>query len=164
MRWILVLVGLVSVFYADHVSAQTSHGEAYIVSGPGKFGDDAMVYTSAAAEYITSRGIGAALELGRVSGVRSNAPGGPSRSAATAGINLVLPLATGATTRRVQPFAIAGLAFLSNPLSDSSLAYMFGGGANVWIGKHVGARLDFRMPIALLSGGGGIAAVGMVVR
>jgi hypothetical protein len=150
------------VLLASQASAQTARGDAYVIGGPGQFRNDAVVYKAAGAEYISADGVGAALEVGEVTGVATHVVGRPARSTVTTGVHVVI--ATSNQSRRVQPFVLAGLAYESDPLSDSSLALMFGGGANMWLGTHIGVRLDVRVPFVLVKGGGGIAAVGLVVR
>src|SRR4051812_37230005 len=112
----------------NQASAQTAGGHAYAIGGPGKFGDDSIVFAGGGLEYVNVHGVGGAFEVGRVTGAKTNVPGAPPRSSFVWGGHLIVPLAPGNSAKRVQPFMFAGIAFPVDPIADSSYALMFGAG------------------------------------
>ena len=112
---------------------------------------------------VIGRLVGVAGEVGWLFGARPNVPGGPDRSTMVAGFHVIVPLIH-ASQPRVQPFLLGGLAFLKDAISDSSVAYVFGGGANVWAAKRVGLRAEFSVPVGFSSDTGWTVGLGFTVR
>jgi hypothetical protein len=138
---LLIWVGLLPAA----AMAQSGRGQAYVMAGPGNFkNDDSVKYAAAGAEYIGRLGIGIAGEINWLWGVETF--GGPQLSTRLAGVHVSLPLAPRYSIARVQPFAIAGLSLVGDPIGDSNLWYMFGGGANVWVSRHIAIRGELRLP------------------
>jgi hypothetical protein len=143
------------------LSAQDAHGQTYMVAGPGRFGEDAMGYTAFGGEYIGYR-LGVAGEVGFLFGARPDAPGGPARSTMVGGFYLVVPFTRASMS--YQPFVVGGLGFLGHAIGDSSIAYVVGGGTNIWVTKRVGLRTELRVPLGFSSNNGVTAGLGLTVR
>jgi hypothetical protein len=150
---------------AQSVGAQTAHGQVYVTAGPGRIGDDGVTFVALGGEFIGRHGVGVAGEVSRISGVRFYYdPANFTRSTTMISGDLILPLARPGATSRVAPFALAGLAFMPDPLFDSYFAFAFGGGVNTRAAKHFGVRTDLRVLNGLSSKTTWIGTLGVVLR
>jgi hypothetical protein len=157
------ILGFVSLGASD-LLAQTEHGQAYAIVGPGKFSDDKIGYTSFGGEYIGKGAIGVAGEMGFLWGARPDVSGGPSRSTIVVSGLVTLRPFQRLVASRFEPFFMAGVGFLGNPIGDNSIAVVLGVGTSIWLGRHVGARADFRVPLGFEDVGGVVAGFGISMR
>jgi hypothetical protein len=147
----IVLLLAVQASVTQNLAAQTNHLQAYVVAGPGRLGDDGIVYVAGGAEFIGPHRIGVSGEIGRLSGVRPflNRTADFTLSTMMGALELIVPVAPSTDTSRVTPFARAGVGFMSNPPRDSALAYLFGGGIDTHMNAHIGVRTDVRIMYGL---------------
>ena len=139
-----------------------SHGQLFAITGPGTFSSDHAWYTGGGFEYVRASGFGVGLEAAGAWGFKPDFQGGPGRST-----QLVSVYATGQRSNleaRIQPFALAGVGFLSKAISDTELAIVLGAGTNVWIRPGKALRLDLRVPLGLADTGGAVFAAGITIR
>jgi hypothetical protein len=149
----------------DSAFAQTGQIDAYVFGGPGRFSGDSLNFSAAGAEFVSRRGVGVGIEIGRYWGIGPYFYKRDSEANTASDLHIVFtrPRTEGA---RIAPFFVAGLSFFSNPQSDSYMGAVFGLGTNIWLTKHVAVRLDGRIPFLAThsSTGGGTVGLGISVR
>lgn len=155
--WFLPLVFLNPVDVFAQVSARP-HGQLFAIAGPGRFDSDGSWYAGGGFEHVRGNGFGVGVEAGWAWGFQE---GQSNRT------ELVSVYATGQQSdanARVQPFALAGVGFVSRAVSDTTLVYVLGAGTNIWFRPGKGVRLDLRVPLGLANTGGVVLAAGITIR
>ena len=159
----IAVLALLPVIAASEASGQTSRVDGYVFAGPGKFTGDSVNFGAAGAEFISAKGLGLGLESGLYWGIGPYSYETRSERNRTFGVHFVATKPRSESSR-FAPFFIGGVHFFSNPQKDSDMGFLIGAGSNIWLSRHLALRLDGRIPLLTLNGGGGTVGIGITVR
>ncbi len=137
---LFVLVFLPSLASAQASDYSKGHGYAYFAPGassPSNPSSGAYAHVGAGGEGFFTRNIGAGVELGCLTPMRSWSDG-----VATLSPNLVARFRAKDKNHKLEPFVTGGYTLFFRSATASGVN--FGGGVNYWFNDNVGLRLEFR--------------------
>lgn len=146
------------------LAAQTESGHAqlFVLAGPGTFSADSVGYAGGGLEYIRRNGIGFGAEVAWAWGFQPDRPGGAGR--ATQLTSIYAKAQSARADKKFEPFAMGGLGFISNAISDTELAFVLGAGSNWWLRQGLGLKAEVLVPLGLADTGGAIFAIGVTFK
>jgi len=134
---LVVLVFLPALGFAQASDYSKGHGYAYFAPGASSPSSVAYAHLGAGGEGFFTRNLGAGVELGYLTPMRSWSDG-----IGTLSPNIVARFRAKDKNHKLEPFVTGGYTLFFRSATASGVN--FGGGVNYWFNDNVGLRLEFR--------------------